>query len=60
MMIGGTSARVTLQALVPGWGGSRASRGWHYFERVKVLHPGLCVLRSHLTYFEPTRANFFT
>ena len=60
MMIGGTSARVTLQALVPGWGGSRASRGWHYFERVKVLHLGLCVLRSHLTYFEPTRANFFT
>ena len=51
MMISGTSARVTLQALVLGWGGSRASRGWHYFERVKVLHLGLCVLRSRLTYF---------
>ena len=53
MMIGGTSARVTLQGPGTGMdgGGSRASRGWHYFERVKVLHPGLCVLRSHLTYF---------
>ena len=60
MMIGGTSARVTLQALVPGWGGSRASRGWHYFERVKVLHPGLWVFRSHLTYSQTTRAKSFT
>ena len=45
---------------IPGWGGSRASRGWHYFERVKVLHPGLWVFRSHLTYSQTTRAKSFT
>ena len=59
MMIGGTSARVTLQALVPGWGGSRASRGWLHFQFWKVLPPGLWALRSQLTYFEHTRTNFF-
>ena len=41
-------------------GGSRAGRGLHYFERVKVLQAGLWVLRSQLAYFQTTRANFFT
>ena len=60
-MIGGTrNIDPAAWAYRPGGiGGSRAGRGRHYFELVKVLHVGLWVLRSHRAYFQPTRTNFF-